>query len=312
MTETLDDEDGAADKGHAHAPRFMSVREVAEYLQLNEKKVYSLAAEGKIPGTKVTGKWLFPRDLVDQWLTRSSHGGVFTDRLVIAGADDPLTARLVSTLCAQMNARAFIAYTPTGTQLGMSLLAAERCDVALVHWGPADESQMRHPALIRGFADYSRWVLVRAFRREQGLMLAPGVHARDARQLLAAGLRIAGRPQGSGTGRYFEETVADAGIDMGELTITARVRTDREAAEQLRRGDADITPACRAAATESGLEFIPVGWESVDLVLPRGLYFRTLLQNLLDALRTDETFLLAERLGGYDFPDSGKLIWAAE
>jgi hypothetical protein len=37
-----------------------------------------------------------------------------------------------------------------------------------------------------------------------------------------------------------------------------------------------------------------------------------LLQHLLDALRADETFLLAERLGGYDFADSGKLIWAAE
>jgi putative molybdopterin biosynthesis protein len=307
-----DDEGGTRNRDNAHAPRFLSVREVADYLQLNEKKVYSLAAEGKIPGTKVTGKWLFPRDLVDQWLTRSSHGGVFTDRLVIAGADDPLTARLVATLCAQMNARALIAYTPTGTRLGLSLLAAERCDAALVHWGPAAESQMRHPALIRGFADYARWVLVRAFRREQGLMLAPGVTPRDAQELIAADLRIAARTQGSGTGRYFAETVAATGIDMSELTITATVHTDREAAEQLRRGGADITPACRAAAAESGLGFVPVGWESVDLVLPRGLYFRTLLQQLLDALRTDETLLLAERLGGYDFADSGKLIWAAE
>jgi excisionase family DNA binding protein len=288
------------------------VREVADYLKLNEKKVYSLAAEGKIPGTKVTGKWLFPRDLIDQWLTRSSHGGVFTDRLVIAGADDPLIARLVSTLCAQMNARALIAYTPTGTQLGLSLLSAERCDAALVHWGPTEESRMRHPALIRGFADYTRWVLVRAFRREQGLMLAPGVTAQDAKTLIKSGLRIVARAPGSGTGRYFEESVADTGTEMADLTISSTVHTDREAAEQLRLGNADLTPACRAAATESGLEFVSVGWESVDLVLPRGLYFRTLLQHLLDALRADETFLLAERLGGYDFPDSGKLIWAAE
>ncbi|MFT5448841.1 MAG: putative molybdopterin biosynthesis protein [Gammaproteobacteria bacterium] len=298
--------------GTSDAPRFLSVREVADYLKLNEKKVYSLAAEGKIPGTKVTGKWLFPRDLIDQWLTRSSHGGVFTDRLVIAGADDPLIARLVSTLCAQMNARALIAYTPTGTQLGLSLLSAERCDAALVHWGPTEESQMRHPALIRGFADYTRWVLVRAFRREQGLMLAPGVSAQDANTLITSGLRIVARTPGSGTGRYFEETVAGTGTKMADLSLSGTVHTDREAAEQLRLGNADITPACRAAATESGLEFVSVGWESVDLVLPRGLYFRTLLQHLLDALRTDETFLLAERLGGYDFPDSGKLIWAAE
>ena len=73
--------------------RFMSVHEVAGYLQINEKKVYALAAEGRIPGTKVTGKWLFPRDLVDQWLTQSSHGGVFTDRLVIAGEGERCSVR---------------------------------------------------------------------------------------------------------------------------------------------------------------------------------------------------------------------------
>ena len=50
------------------APRFMNVRQVARYLQLNEKKVYALVNEGRIPATRLTGKWLFPRDLVDQWL----------------------------------------------------------------------------------------------------------------------------------------------------------------------------------------------------------------------------------------------------
>jgi excisionase family DNA binding protein len=297
----------------SHAPRFLSVREVAEYLQVNEKKVYALAAEGKIPGTKITGKWLFPRDLVDQWLTRSSHGGVFTDRLVIAGADDALTARLVSVLCTRMDARALIAYTPTGTRLGLSLLAAERCDATLLHWGLAEESELRHPGLIRGFAEHARWVLVRAFRREQGLMLAPGVDAQQSfEQLLHRGLRVAARAPGSGTGRFFDETLARAGVARERVAVGAEVHTDREAAEALRRGEAQLAPASRAAATEAGLGFVPVGWEAVDLALARGLYFRTLLQSLLDALKADDTFLLAERLGGYDFPDSGRLVWAAD
>jgi excisionase family DNA binding protein len=292
-------------------PRFLSVREVADYLQINEKKVYALAAEGKIPGTKVTGKWLFPRDLVDQWLTRSSHGGVLTDRLVIAGADDPLTARLVSSVCAGLEGRALIAYAPTGTRLGLTLLAAERCDAALLHWGPVDESALRHPGLMRGFAEHGGWVLVRAFRREQGLMLAPGVTPTAApAALLERGLRVAARAPGSGTGRFFEEVCA--GAEPAHLDVVLRVRTDREAAEALRRGDADIAPASRAAATESGLDFVSTGWEAVDLALPRGLYFRTLLQRLLETFAEDDTFLLAERLGGYDFPDSGKLIWAPE
>ena len=35
---------------------FLNVRQLSEYLHLNEKKVYAMAAEGEIPATKLTGK----------------------------------------------------------------------------------------------------------------------------------------------------------------------------------------------------------------------------------------------------------------
>ena len=101
----------------------MTVRQVADYLSLNEKKVYALVAEGKLPGTKITGKWMFPRELVDQWLIETSHGGVLTDRLVLAGSDDPLLYRAVMHLAAEIQGNALISYTSTGTRLGLTLLA---------------------------------------------------------------------------------------------------------------------------------------------------------------------------------------------
>jgi len=85
---------------------FMSVKQVAEYLNLNEKKVYTLVNEGRIPGTKVTGKWMFPRELIDRWMLESSHGGVLTDRLVIMGSDDPLLFRLVLRYSQEIRAHA--------------------------------------------------------------------------------------------------------------------------------------------------------------------------------------------------------------
>ncbi len=78
-----------------HQDAFMSVKQVAEYLHLNEKKIYALVNGGKIPATKVTGKWMFPRELVDRWMLDSAHGGLMTDRLIIAGSDDPLLYRIV-------------------------------------------------------------------------------------------------------------------------------------------------------------------------------------------------------------------------
>ncbi|RAJ06359.1 excisionase family DNA binding protein [Aeromonas salmonicida] len=61
---------------------FMNVKQVAEYLDLNEKKVYQLANEARIPATKATGKWLFPRSLLDRWLLGSCHEGVMNDRCI--------------------------------------------------------------------------------------------------------------------------------------------------------------------------------------------------------------------------------------
>jgi excisionase family DNA binding protein len=39
---------------------------VAEYLKLNEKTAYRLAADGKIPGFKVGGSWRFRRDEIEK------------------------------------------------------------------------------------------------------------------------------------------------------------------------------------------------------------------------------------------------------
>lgn len=46
----------------------LTIREVAQYLKLNEKTAYRLAAEGKLPGFKVGGSWRFRRAEVDKWI----------------------------------------------------------------------------------------------------------------------------------------------------------------------------------------------------------------------------------------------------
>lgn len=49
----------------------LTIREVAEYLKINEKTAYRLAGEGKLPGFKVGGAWRFRKDEIDK-LTKGS------------------------------------------------------------------------------------------------------------------------------------------------------------------------------------------------------------------------------------------------
>lgn len=50
------------------AETIMKIKEVAEYLKLNEKTTYRLASQGKIPGFKVGGTWRFHRHELEDWV----------------------------------------------------------------------------------------------------------------------------------------------------------------------------------------------------------------------------------------------------
>ena len=53
----------------------MTVREVALYLNVNEKTVYRLAQKRELPGFKVAGAWRFRRQDIDEWIASQTRGG---------------------------------------------------------------------------------------------------------------------------------------------------------------------------------------------------------------------------------------------
>jgi len=84
--------------------RLMTTKEVSQFLNINEKMVYQLISEKGLPATKITGKWLFPGHLVEQWVEghtvnypeprtySSDHAGL----LIITGSNDLLLDRLIA------------------------------------------------------------------------------------------------------------------------------------------------------------------------------------------------------------------------
>ena len=72
--------------------KYLNTKEVAQLLQVNEKGVYALVSDKGLPATKVTGKWLFPRHFVEEWLDLSivnlpaaANPALDSGRLFIAG-----------------------------------------------------------------------------------------------------------------------------------------------------------------------------------------------------------------------------------
>ena len=48
--------------------RWMTLQEVAEYLQLSKDMIYRLAQSGRIPAAKVGSRWRFRRERIDHWM----------------------------------------------------------------------------------------------------------------------------------------------------------------------------------------------------------------------------------------------------
>jgi excisionase family DNA binding protein len=63
----------------AHQPEFkpavMTVREVADYLQIHPTTLYRILNRGEIPAFRVGSDWRFSREAIDRWSMGQTAGG---------------------------------------------------------------------------------------------------------------------------------------------------------------------------------------------------------------------------------------------
>ncbi len=51
--------------------KWMTVRQVSDYLQISVSKVYQMAQGGEIPCCRLGQQWRFEREEIDRWLRRT-------------------------------------------------------------------------------------------------------------------------------------------------------------------------------------------------------------------------------------------------
>ena len=292
----------------------MNTKEVAEYLGLHEKKVYALVKAGKIPCTRVTGKWVFPRNLIDQWIEESARGPVRRKReeerpfLLAAGSDDPSLGLLREFYTSRLTPTALFS-APIGSRLGLEAIRDGIADIAWSHLLDPSTGEYNLPyvkELIPAGA-----VVVTLFHRELGLLTRPGnpLGIRTIADLARPGLRIINRQKGSGTRLYFDHELMRLGMDPKQIDgYQVAVPTHLEVGLTILRGEADAGVATQAAARLLGLDFIPLTRERFDILIPKERFFSTGIQILLETVGSREFRTQVETLGGYDTSETGRLL----
>ncbi len=62
--------------------RYLTAHQVAELLQLNVESIYDMAGDGRIPASKICGRWRFEAGEVNEWFrsVRAPADGEAGDR----------------------------------------------------------------------------------------------------------------------------------------------------------------------------------------------------------------------------------------
>ncbi|RWN01283.1 MAG: helix-turn-helix domain-containing protein [Mesorhizobium sp.] len=280
--------------------------EAADYLRLGERKLYELVAKNRIPCSKVTGKWLFPRNELDRWvLSGLAHPeGMIPPEPppIVGGSQDDLLEWSLR------QAGSGLASLTEGTAGGVARLLRGEVAAAAIHFhsdaaDPNVEAARAmprlHDAVLIGFA-----------RREQGLLLPPG-NPRSLNSLadvLESGAKIAVRQAGAGAQMLLDVLVARAGASQNRLhRLEPPCLTGPDLAAAIRTGRADCGIATRAAARAAGLEFVSLAWEDFDLLMRQRTYFQASIQALIRLMAQESFAQRAAELTGYDTSPAGQV-----
>ena len=281
--------------------KMMNVREVADYLNIKQRKVYDLVRLGRIPCSRVTGKWLFPQDLIDRWVAGSvaleaEEPAAQQPPPVVAGSHDPLLEwSLRESDCG-------LALMPGGSLNGLRRVLAAEALACGMHVLDGRSGEYNVPALRAAQGGRGLVAIEWAWRR-QGLVLPADnpLGIQSIADLRAKRPRIVQREPEAGTSVLLALLLAREGIDSGELSLLPQVaRSQTDVGLAVLEGRADAGLAVEAVARQLRLAFVPLHRERYDLVVDRRAYFEPPFQALLAFARSQPFRDRAQALGGYD------------
>lgn len=291
----------------------MTTKEVAEFLRIKERKVYDLVAEKQIPCTRVTGKLLFPRALLDRWIARATEfpeadaAALKPIPAVVAGSHDPLLE------WALRQSGSGLALLPGGSLDGLERFAAGEAAAAGLHILDGATGEYNVHAVSERAAGLDV-VLVEWARRRQGLLVAKGnpLGLGTVEDLDRDGVRVAVREPEAGSRILFHHLLAEAGLAANSLTAAGDpVRSESDLALAIVEGKADAGLGIATAAAQYSLDFVPLWEERYDLAVRRRAYFEAPFQAFLTFCTSEPFRARAAELTGYDVSGFGDVHFNA-
>ncbi len=298
---------------------YLTTKEVAKLLKINDKMVYTLITEKGLPATKVTGKWLFPQRLVEEWLDvtildqqpseflRTSLSD--NNKLLLAGSDDPLFQQTLALFNKKSTGRVAF-FANLGSMGGLKCLRWGLCHIGVCHLLQDDNQEYNFKYAERELARLP--VFVNFSKREQGILLQKGnpKNILSVADLAKPEVRIVNRPLGTGTRLLLDYELTKCDISADKLIGYDKEMTRHiDVGLEILAGKADAGPAIRAVAGLLNLDFMPLRWERFDLLVARERFFDQGIQEFISLMQDRAFHKLAKTFTGYDLSLCGKMVF---
>ncbi len=298
----------------------MNTKEVARYLGIHEKQVYALIKAKRIPSTRVTGKWIFPKKLIDEWIETNARPGMAEARrkskriegaLLASGSNDPILD-ILKTYIRKSYPEFYIFSANTGSTDGLKALNRRYTDIAWSHLLDPKSGEYNLPYL-SPYLPNLKPVVVNLFYRQLGFLVSSRnpSRIRGFEDLTRSKVTFINRQEGSGTRVLLDFHLKKLGISPSKVKgYGNEVYTHFEVGLSILAKEADVGIATGAVARLLGLSFVPITKERFDMILDQPTFFERRVQAFIEILNSPGFRSRVESLGGYDFKNSGKILYA--
>jgi putative molybdopterin biosynthesis protein len=284
----------------------MSAKELSRYLKINEKKIYKLVQESRIPSLKIGGKIAFTREIIDRWILENTERG---EQILLAGSDDMLLRRIIDLY--NGSAQSTVFYAPVGSMNGLALLKKGAATASPVHILDTQSKDYSLSYVSRHLGD-GHFTVTHLFLREQGIYLPKGnpKGIRRLEDIPAKAVTVVNRNRGSGTRLLIDYLFHTLRIDPATVKgYDSEVASHLETGLQVLTGKVDAGFGIKYVAHLLGLDFVPQFTERFDLVVPEEHYHSDPVKRLLGWFSQPQLLHHIGDFTGYDTSRMGSLIY---
>lgn len=197
-----------------------------------------------------------------------------------------------------------------GSMGGIMAMKRNECHIAPIHLLDMDTGEY-NISYIKKYFSGNKMVLIKGVRRLQGFIVQKNnpMDIKGFIDLKREDISFANRQRGAGTRLLLDYNLKKLEIDPSQITGYEReLNTHMAIAMAVKSGSSVTALGIESVAKAMDLDFINVGYEDYDFLLPYEILEDSRVEEFIKTLKSEEFKNRVSSLGGYELDNTGEIV----